>query len=281
MTTTDLINDRISSHLPVVGYEVNSVMRRLPRHIAREDLVSAGNLGLVQAAQNYDPDSGVTFHRWAAVRIRGALLDELRSVDWLSRGARKRAKTVGQVADSLASTLGRVPTIEEVAAATGLSIEEVADGRADANTRIASLDEMPDPVQESIVDTTLLPEESLLSQERAVYLHAAVTMLPDRLRTVIEGVFFLDRTVADLAEEIGVTVSRISQMKSDALSLMRDAMNASLDPDLVEHSTGLVERRRQAFYARVAAQAAQAATVALVRTPTRAGDQEHGVRAVA
>lgn len=275
MTPTETSAALITAHLPVVGHEVASILHRLPRHIPRDELVAAGNLGLVQAARNYDPATGVSFHRWAKVRIRGAILDELRSVDWLSRGARRRAKRVGQVAEELATTLGRPATLEEVAAATGLSVEEVMDGRADADTRIASLDAFDGPYLETITDDELVgPEDSVLTRERLVYLRAAVTSLPDRLRTVIEGLFFADRTIPELAEELGVTVSRVSQLKTEAMALMRDAMNASLDPALVEPvGTGVAERRRRAFYARVAAQAAAASTVRALPTPVPAPDR--------
>lgn len=271
MTTTDTFADRVQTHLPVVGYEVSAVLHRLPRHVTRDELVAAGNLGLVQAARNYDPATGVPFHRWAKVRIRGAILDELRSVDWLSRGARKRAKRVGEVADARASTLGRPATPEEVAAATGLSVEEVMDSRTDAENRLGSLDAMDGPFLEAIADTEQVgPEDATLARERLVYLEAAVTELPERLRTVIEGLFFADRTIPELADELGVTVSRVSQLKTEALALMRDAMNASLDPALVQPvGTGVAERRRRAFYARVAA----ASTVRAVPTPMPAPDR--------
>lgn len=85
-------NELIEKNLPLVGYQVAELLRRVPSFVQREDLASAGSLALVQAANSYDPKTGVPFHRYAVYRIRGAMLDELRSMDWATRGARQRTK---------------------------------------------------------------------------------------------------------------------------------------------------------------------------------------------
>lgn len=261
MPPTAPFADLVTEHLPVVGYEVNAILHRLPAFVTRDDLAAAGNLGLVQAARTYDPEVGVPFDRWAKVRIRGAILDELRSVDWLSRGARRRVKQVSDVTQQLSSALGRPATLDEVATATGMTTEEVADAHTAGDVRIGSLDENPDGMN-VLVDDDPVPEEVVLAAEQVVYLRAAVRHLPDRLRMVIEALFFEGRTIADLAAELGVTVSRVSQIKAEAFALMRDGMNASLDPRLVQPvGEGVAERRRQAYYAKVAAHAATSSTV--------------------
>lgn len=255
--------DLVTEHLPVVGYEVSAILHRLPAHIAREDLTAAGNLGLVQAARTYDPEVGVPFDRWAKVRIRGAILDELRSVDWLSRSTRRRVKQVSDVTQELSSALGRPATLDEVAAATGLTAVEVADANAAGGVRVGSLDETPVEYMNLLVDEGRAPEDAALAAEMLVYLRAAVHQLPDRLRMVVEALFFEDRMIADLACELGVTISRVSQLKAEALGLMRDGMNASLDPSLVQPvGAGVAERRRKAYYAKVAAHAATSSVVA-------------------
>src|SRR5690606_4815939 len=111
-------------------------------------------------------------------------------------------------------------------------------------------------IAETVVATNIGPEENLLASERLQYLAAGVSALPDRLRHVVEQLFFHDRPVAELAEELGVTQSRISQLRTEALGLLRDGINASLDPDLVpeaERPNGVAERRRRAYFAQVAA----------------------------
>lgn len=263
MGPTD-VDALVTEHLAVVTYQVRALMQRLPAHVHRDDLMSAGHLALVRAARSYDDSTGVPFGRWAALRIRGALVDELRSMDWATRQSRQRANRVAQVASDLAGTLGRSPTQEDLAQATGMTVEEVSTARSVADARILSIDAGTDDwsLAESVPDKALGPEALLLADERTRFLHAAVQSLPDKMRQVVQGVFFDERPVVEIAAELGITQSRVSQLRTEAMALLRDGMNASLDPDLVtpaERPDGVVERRRQAYYARVAATAATSA----------------------
>lgn len=263
----------VVAHMPLVGYHVSEVLSRVPATVSREDLVSAGHLALVLAARAYDAGTGVPFARYAALRIRGALIDELRSMDWASRGARHRARELSATSDRLTAALGRTPTREELASALGTDLAAVDQARQDAERRVLSIDATVHPVADLVRDETPGPEENVLTGERLRYLRAAVDTLPDRLRTVIEGLFLQDRSVADLADELGVTQSRISQLRTEGLALMRDGLNASLDPDLVpaaERPDGVAERRRRTYFAAVASRAAM----------TAASYQADGVRAV-
>ncbi|MCL2454497.1 MAG: sigma-70 family RNA polymerase sigma factor [Micrococcales bacterium] len=251
------VEELILDHLPLVGYHVTEMLHRVPPTVSRDELASAGNLALVLAAKAYDPTTGVPFARYAALRISGALLDELRSMDWATRGARRRARELGNAADSLRATLGRTPTREELAESMGTDTATVDAARMDAERRVLSIDATDHPVSETIRDEDVTPEESLLANERIHWLRSAVTCLPDRLRTVVEGLFLEERSVAELASELGVTQSRISQMRTEALGLLRDGMNNSLDPDLVPTPAreGVAERRRRDYFAAVAARA--------------------------
>lgn len=255
-------DDLVVAHMPIVGYHVSEVLARVPATVSREDLVSAGHLALVLAARAYDPETGVPFARYAALRIRGALIDELRSMDWASRGARHRARELSAASDRLTATLGRTPSREELASALGTDLAAVDQARQDAERRVLSIDATVHPVAELVRDEAPGPEDSVLTGERLRYLRAAVETLPDRLRTVIEGLFLQDRSVAELADELGVTQSRISQLRTEGLALMRDGLNASLDPDLVpaaERPDGVAERRRRTYFAAVASRAAMTA----------------------
>jgi RNA polymerase sigma factor for flagellar operon FliA len=115
----------VRDNLPLVGYVVAEVAHRIPSHVSRSDLVSAGMLGLAQAARSFDPERGIAFDRFASTRIRGALLDELRGRDWASRSVRARARGMAQATEDLTGRLGRVPTSEEVAKALDIDTETV------------------------------------------------------------------------------------------------------------------------------------------------------------
>ncbi|GHS89507.1 hypothetical protein AGMMS50218_15970 [Actinomycetota bacterium] len=277
-TSGPTVDELVVAHLPLVGYHVSEVLARVPATVSRDDLVSAGHLALVLAARGYDPATGVPFARYAALRIRGALIDELRSMDWASRGARHRARELSSTSDRLTATLGRTPTRVELATALGTDVTAVDQARQDAERRVLSIDATVHPVADLVTDDSPGPEDALLIGERLRYLRAAVETLPDRLRVVVEGLFILDRSVAELADELGVTQSRISQLRTEGLALMRDGLNASLDPALVPAAArpdGVAERRRRSYFAAVAARAAMSAAghgaAAVVPAP-RAGD---------
>ncbi len=257
----------LTENLALVGYHVNEVLHRVPPSVSRDDLASAGGLALVLAARSYDPAMGVPFARYAAVRIKGAILDELRSMDWASRGARRRAREYTSTSESLRASLGRDPSREEIAAALGTDVAGVEEARLDAERRVLRLDAPGSLLVDIVADPSPTPEESVLASERVHWLRAAVATLPDRLRLVIAGLYLEDRSIAEIAAEMSVTESRISQLRTEALALLRDGMNASLDPALVppaERPGGVAERRRQAYFAAVAARAAMPASHGLL-----------------
>ena len=252
-------NALVEAHLALVGYSVNEVLARVPSHVSRADLMSAGAMALVRAARSFDDTKGVPFARYASLRIRGALVDELRSMDWVSRGARRRARVASDATDALTSRLGRSPTKEEVAQAMGVSVHEVHSAQAGAATRVLSMDAYEGAVGAAIVDSTVGPLDALVSAERIEYLRAGVACLPDKLAYVVEQLFFQDRPVTEVAEEMGLTRSRISQLRSEALGLLKEGLQANLDADavpMVDPSEGVVERRRKAYSAAIATRTA-------------------------
>ncbi len=254
-------NALVESHLALIGYSVNEVLARVPSHVSRADLMSAGAMALVRAARSFDDTMGVPFARYASLRIRGALVDELRSMDWVSRGARRRARTASDVSDELTSRLGRTPSADEIAQAMGVSVREVHAAQADGETRVLSIDAYDGAVGAVIVDSTVGPLDALVSAERLEYLRAGIECLPDKLGYVVEQLFFHDRPVAELADELGLTRSRISQLRSEALSLLKEGLQANLDADaapVVDPQAGIVERRRKAYSAAIATSTAQA-----------------------
>lgn len=255
--------------MALVGHIVRETMGRVPAHVDRDDLTSAGLTALVLAGKGFDPDRGVPFARYAATRIRGAVLDELRSIDWASRSVRRRARDLEQTRTRLAADLGRLPSRDEVASALGLSVDEVATHDEDVvRAQVLSLQgSAENGLVETLVSTTAGPEQQVEHQERLTYLMEAVVELPERLRLVVEQYFLAERPMAELAEQLGVTESRISQLRAEALVLLRDALNHELDPDLVaEHPRpdGCAARRRNAYFAAVAARHAAGARQARV-----------------
>jgi len=251
-------DDLVRQHLPLVHHVVADMIARVPRHIPRDELTSAALFGLVQAARAFDPERGVTFDRYARRRMQGALLDDLRSRDWASRGVRAAARKVRSVTDELTVTLGRTPTEGEAAAAAGLSANDVSRLNEDVH-RATVLNY--DSVFRDSEDCDALstadadPGEVILRRERRAYLRDAVAALPERLRTVVVGCFFEERPMLDLARELGVTESRVSQMKAEALGLLREGLDATLDAEISSAlpPSGRVARRKAAYFAAVAA----------------------------
>ncbi|MDP8970132.1 MAG: sigma-70 family RNA polymerase sigma factor, partial [Actinomycetota bacterium] len=244
----------IRDHLGLVGCVVAEIVARIPRHVDRDDLLSAATVGLVQAARSFDPDRGISFQSYARIRIRGAVVDELRSRDWASRSVRHLARRAESAADALALRLGRSPTQAEVADGLGIDPEVLCRLAADVqrattiNYEGLVLTGDADALLPADVDT---PQEALLERERRGYLRDAIVSLPPRLRRVVVGYFFEERPIAALAAELGVSESRISQMRAEAVALLRDAMNAHLEPVApgVEHRPrGRVARRKAAYY---------------------------------
>lgn len=254
----NLQDELIREHLPIVGYEVSDIARRLPSHVRREDLASAGALALVQAGRSFDPSRGVPFSRYAARRIRGAIVDELRSMDWAPRAARRQARRLSDVREQLTDTLHRAPTREELAEALGVETCALDVAQGHLERRLLSLDVPGGTAVMELSDSQLGPEARILVLERLRYLHAAVAELPDRHRAVIEGLFFRDRTANELATELGVTPSRISQMRSEALRMLGDALRTAYGHSPVtqtDASASSAECRLRAYIVAVAARA--------------------------
>ena len=242
--------------MAVVEHEVRSISVRLPGHVNTDDLTSAGMSGLFSAATTFNPELGVPFARYAARRIRGALLDELRSADWATRSLRARVRARDAAQESLAARLGRTPDADEIAREMGISRTELDRTETDLHQSVVlrfdhlGTDNSADSLLPSTSET---PESVMVERERQSYLRDAVRSLPERLRAVVVGVFFEDRPMRELADELGVSESRISQLRAEALKMLRDGMNAHLEPDLMPRTSGGVAAgRREAYYATIA-----------------------------
>ncbi|WP_279236573.1 sigma-70 family RNA polymerase sigma factor, partial [Nocardioides sp. SR21] len=202
-------------------------MARVPSHVDRDDLTSAGFTALVMAATAFDAERGVPFNRYAATRIRGAIVDELRSIDWASRSVRRRSRELDATRANLANVLGRAATSVEVAQAAGITVGEVAANDDDvARAQVLSLHASEDDaIGERLVSSSPNPLAVIEHREQLTYLVEAIAELPERLRIVVEQYFLAERPMAEIAETLGVTESRISQLRAEALVLLRDALN--------------------------------------------------------
>lgn len=225
----------IREHMYLVGYAVSQLATRIPRHVNRDDLESAGMAALAQAARGFDPDRGVRFDRYANTRIKGALLDELRRADWATRSVRSRARQVATTTEKLTPLLGRAPSPVEIAGALGWDPRDVMEVAENVNRAVVlTFDGMTAEgvtLGDSVASDDLTPELEIEEQEKRGYLVDAVASLPERLRQVIIGSFLEDKTMAVLAEEIGVTESRISQMRTEALALLKVGLEDLLSPN--------------------------------------------------
>ncbi|MBO3742350.1 sigma-70 family RNA polymerase sigma factor [Actinoplanes flavus] len=247
----------IRTHMPLVGHLVRDMLSRIPNHIHRDDLTSAGLHALVTATRGWDPARGVPFHRFAATRIRGGLLDELRSLDWATRSVRSKARNTDVTRQQLTTTLGRTPTPEELAQALGTTTSELHQTDTDVQrATVLSLQGFTTSSADDLVtEPTPGPEEMLLRREQIGYLHHAIGSLPERLQTVVNEYFLHERPMAEIAADLGVTESRVSQLRAEALSLLRDGLNTHLSPELApipENPDSITARRRATYYANIA-----------------------------
>jgi RNA polymerase sigma factor for flagellar operon FliA len=251
------VDDLVRQGLPLVQYVVSDIVARVPRSVPREDLVSAGNFGLAQAAKSYDPSRGVTFECFARTRIRGAILDDLRSRDWASRTVRGDARKVRASEAALEQELKRTPEAAEIAARLGVESRDVKRIQGDVHrASLLSFEglfvDTGDAV-DFIGDSDPLNE--LVNDELKQCLSSAITALPERLRAVVIGYFFEERQMSEIAAELGVTESRVSQMRAEALLMLKDGINTQLEPETMpDLSTmhGRVARRKAAYYAAIA-----------------------------
>jgi len=254
------IEDVIREHMPMVGHLVRELLNRVPGHVHSDDLSSAGFAALLGAARSFDVTRGIPFHRFAAVRIRGALLDELRGQDWASRSVRARARRAATARQELTAALGRTPSDAEVAEMLGVGVSELASVEDDVQkASLLSLQGFPTGAAEEMVpELSEGPEDLLLKRERLGYLHQAIHALPERLRQVVEESFLQEQPLSEVAARLGVTESRISQLRTEALRLLREGLNNSLAPELLTVAAGgprtrkgCLQRRRSEYFAKV------------------------------
>ena len=253
----------IEDHLDLVNHVVFQVAVHFPRHVDRDELARAGALGLVEAARRYEDARGVPFNRFAAQRIRGSIIDSVRAADWAPRSVRLLARQLDAAEIELSTRLGRAPSAAETASALGMSREDLDSLRERLHRSVVlafehmSVDSSDEELTllDVIEDRTMVePSVQLEDRELHAYLRDAVALLPERHRLVVVGYFLEERTSEDLARFLGVTESRISQMRSEALAMLKDGIerqyrHEDTDDEVVDVT--IVGRRRAKYAAAI------------------------------
>jgi RNA polymerase sigma factor for flagellar operon FliA len=227
-TNDKALRDRlIVMYSPLVKYVAGRLGSGLPAHVDEGDLVSYGLLGLIGAIERYDLDRDIKFETYAIARIRGAIIDELRALDWVPRSVRSRAREIERAISGLEAKLGRAPTDEEIAGRVGITVGELEDSLTDiSRSSIAALDELwsvsGEGDQVSLLDTledpeSIRPAEALDETELREILGDAIARLPEREKLVITLYYYEELTLREIGEVLGVTESRISQLHTKAI----------------------------------------------------------------
>ncbi|WP_029146245.1 sigma-70 family RNA polymerase sigma factor [Microbacterium luticocti] len=240
----------IVQNLPLVGYLAAETHARAT-NVPRDELAAVGALALVTAADAFDPSLGVPFAAYARRRILGAFADEMRAMDWATRGIRTRIKETLAVRDTLTAGLGRTATAAEIATAMGVSEDAVVETLADAGRTLTTLD---DPSAREVATDLPLPEESAMLAERRAVLECAIQALPERMRRIVHAVYIEERPITQIAAELGVTHSAVSQQRAEAVRLLRDALEQCLaDGEPAAPISRVSASVRTAFFTRMAA----------------------------
>ena len=218
------------TYMPLVRSIVARIKINLPPHIDDQDLHSVGITGLINALKKYDPAQKKSFGSYAAMRIRGAILDELRRMDWMPRNARTNFKKLRKTVDELEQRLGRPAKEEEIRKELGLSAKEYESLMAEVrpvsflplDNAAASDDSESADLYEVIPDDSVVPVTSKMEKDEVTRLVAErINQLPEVPRKVLAMYYFQDMRLAEIAEVFGLTESRICQIHSQAIVSLR------------------------------------------------------------
>jgi RNA polymerase sigma factor for flagellar operon FliA len=231
------LRDRLVLHYaPLVKYVAGRVGTGLPTHVDVGDLVQSGIFGLVDAIEKFEPARGLRFETYAMQRIRGAILDDLRSQDWVPRVVRSRAREAERALERLGARLHRTPTDGELAAELGITLDELRDLYSQLQlTSVVALEDLVAAGKDSgsLVDT--LPDDDavdpaavLVDQDNRRQLAEAIAQLAERDRVVVSLYYFESLTLAEIGKVLGVTESRVSQLHTRAVMRLRAKLVQSL-----------------------------------------------------
>jgi RNA polymerase sigma factor FliA len=227
----------VVAYSPMVKFVAGRLGAGLPSHVDDADLISYGLMGLIGAIERFEPERGIKFETFAMTRIRGAIIDELRSLDWVPRSVRSRAREIETAQAKLEHELQRAPTEAELAARLGISEDELQSSLLEiANSSVYALDELwtvsdSSGDQVSLLDTISDPraedpQESLASSEIKDRLTDAISSLPEREQLVVALYYYESLTLREIGEVLGVTESRVSQLHTKAVMRLKSGLQS-------------------------------------------------------
>ncbi len=229
----------IENYLPLVRYLAHHISMKLPSHVELDDLIHAGVIGLIDAVDKYDRSRGIKFRTYADFRIRGSILDSLRSLDWVPRSVRKQKKIIEQTNSRLEQRFGRQATEEELSHEMGIEIQElhrlqdmlksVSIGRflELSNSDSMGSDDSDITMAFIVDDSTDDPYCALQKNELIDLIAASITRLPDKERVVVSMYYFDELTMKEIGSVLGITESRISQLHTKAMHRLRSTLSNS------------------------------------------------------
>jgi RNA polymerase sigma factor for flagellar operon FliA len=225
----------VVAYSPLVKFVAGRLGAGLPSHVDDADLISYGLMGLIGAIERFEPERGIKFETFAMTRIRGAIIDELRSLDWVPRSVRSRAREIEAAQAKLEHELQRAPSEAELAAKLGLTEDELQTSLLEiANSSVYALDELWTISDSSGDSVSLLdtisdpraddPQESLASSEIKDRLTEGISGLPEREQLVIALYYYENLTLREIGEVLGVTESRVSQLHTKAVMRLKSSL---------------------------------------------------------
>lgn len=223
-------DDLIMAHLPKVKFIADRIAAKLPPSVERDDLYGAGVVGLIDAVERFDESRGIAFTTFAELRVRGAILDNLRSADWASRTVRRRGREIQAAYAHLEQEKGESVSEAEVAEYMKIPVEELRENLRDIRgLKISNLDERDEEtglcVADLVPDGSLSPLEALDKKQNKERLAKAIDTLPERERQVIALYYVEELTMKEIGDVLGVTESRVSQLRSQAILRMKGALS--------------------------------------------------------
>lgn len=218
----------VEEHAPLVKKIALHLMARLPASVQLDDLMQAGMIGLLEAAQRYTSAKGATFETYAGIRIRGAMVDEIRKGDWVPRSVHRNARRISQAIKAVEDRCGREAQDQEVAEELGISLDEYHSSLSDANSgRLFSLDELNEsgelPIEEA--ETSDNPLDGLASDSFRRNLSHAIEELPEREKLVLSLYYQEELNLKEIGAVLGVSESRVSQIHSQAALRLRGRLS--------------------------------------------------------
>src|SRR5690606_35134901 len=216
--------DWVEQYAPLVKRIAHHIMAKLPASVEVDDIIQAGMMGLMDAVNRYEETQGAQFETYAAQRIRGAMLDELRNCDWLPRGIRKNMRTIEKAMHVLEQKLGRQPTEQEIAQQLGVSLADYQQMLQEARGhQLVYYEDYSEGDDEHFLDRHAghshpSPLESLVEEDMRERLIAAIAGLPEREKLMMGLYYEQDLTLREIGEVLGVSESRVCQLHTQAIA---------------------------------------------------------------